>query len=136
MEQISFIEEVPKQKYVRVVERILYSYPSYVAGLENELDELFPSATSSYEESIRGSDISKPTENYGIKRAEKELRVRQMNRALDALNQDERELVERKYFSSNPSDEQVMFDMQISNNRYYKLKDQALRKVATALNVI
>jgi ArpU family phage transcriptional regulator len=144
VEQLAFMEEVPKNhdvpksQYVPKVERALYDYPVFLAALENrdEMESMYPSLIASYEERIRGSDISKPTEKYGIMRAEKEFRVSQMKRALGVLNCKERELIERKYFNRRTSDEGVMLDMEISNTLYYKLKDQALRAVANVLNII
>lgn len=139
MEQISFLEDAPKSAYVRKVERALYEYPSLLAGLENkeEMESLYPSLISSYNETIRGSDISKPTEKYGIIRAEKELKLRQINRALSILSPEERKLIETKYFDpSQPTDVEVYMECGFSQRNYPRIKYRALRKVATALNII
>jgi ArpU family phage transcriptional regulator len=144
MEQINFFEEVPKKVYVKKVERILYEYPSLKAGIENEialehegLGNLFPSMIASYEEAVRGSSISNPTEKFGIKRAEKEIKIRQIDRAMDVLSHEEKKLTEAKYFDrSQPSDVQVYMSHGISERDYYRIKDRTLRKIATALNII
>ncbi|KXG42865.1 ArpU family phage packaging/lysis transcriptional regulator [Tepidibacillus decaturensis] len=145
MEQLSFLEkEIPKSLYVRKVERILYEYPALKASQENEkelekagLGNLFPSLISSYEDSIRGTDISNTTEKFGIKRAEKALKIMQIERALNALNHEEKRLVKEKYFNpAFPSDIRVYTSLNLGSTAYYKLKDQTIRKVATALNII
>lgn len=143
-EQLTFIDEVPKDQYVRKVERVLYEYPSLLAGIENEaelekegLGNLFPSLISSYEETIRGSEISDPTGKFGTKRAEKDLKKRQIKRALAILSPDERKLIEAKYFdTSQPTDVNVYLEQGFSERDYYRVKDRALRKIATALNII
>jgi len=143
LEQLTFLE-IPKLKYHRQVERILYEYPSLLAAIENEaelekegLGNLFPSMIASYGEGIRGSEISKPTESYAIRRAEKEVKVKQINRAFNALTTEEKNLLDKKYFdSSQPSDVRVCMENGYSERHYYRIKDRALRKVAIALNII
>lgn len=134
-----------KGTYVRKVERILYSYHSILAGMENEaeleregLGNLFPSLTANYNTTGggRSSEVSKPTEKFGILRAEKTVQVRQISRALASLTHKERELIEAKYFDlSMPQDSEVYKGIGLSGTTYYRLKNQALRKVAVALNI-
>lgn len=144
-EQLSFLEEVPKALYVRKIERILYEYPALKAGQENEaelekagLGNLFPSLIGQYgDEGPRGTEISNPTEKFGIKRAEKALKIRQIERALNALTHGERNLVNEKYFNpAQPSDVAVYMTLGMSSAHYYRVKDRILRKMATALNII
>lgn len=137
-------EELPKSRYVRQTERALYEYAVLKVALENEqeleregLGNLFPNMIASYEETIRGSVISKPTENIALKRAEKQIKVTQIDRALSVLSPDESELVDEKYLNTEqPSDVRVMGKLTLSQANYYRIKDRALRKVATALNII
>lgn len=144
-EQLSVFEkEIPKQLYVRKVERILYEYPALKAGQENEhelekigLGNLFPTLIGSYDDMPRGTDISDPTGKYGLKRAEKSIKIRQIERALKALNHEERQVVEEKYFNAaQPKDVQVYMELGLGSTYYYQVKDQVIRKVATALNII
>ena len=144
-EQLSaFDKEIPKQMYIRKVERILYEYPALKAGQENEheleqigLGNLFPTLIGSYDDMPRGTDISDPTGKYGIKRAEKSIKIRQIERALDALNYEERKVIEEKYFNAaHPKDVQVYTELGLGSTYYYRVKDQAIRKVAMALNII
>jgi ArpU family phage transcriptional regulator len=144
MEQISFIDEMPKSKYVRQTERALYEYAVLKVALENEeelekkgLGNLFPSMVPAYEEATRGSIISNPTETWGMRRAEKQIKIKQIDRAFSILSPDELELINVKYLSSyQPSDVRTMDELSMSQANYYRIKDRALRKVATALNII
>lgn len=132
--------------YVRRVERLLYSYQAIVAGMENEqeleregLGNLFPAMVASYGGigGGRPTDVSNPTQKFGIMRAEKSLQVRQIQRALNALTHKELELVDNKYFDPYmPSDSEVYRKMGLGPTAFYKLKTQVLRKIATALNII
>jgi ArpU family phage transcriptional regulator len=121
--------------YIKEVERILYRYPAFVAAVEIGL---FPTLTANYGEGGGGaSGISNPTEKYGVMRADKQLRVKQIDRALEAITYKECELIRLKYFDpSQPTDLQVYTDLEIGSTHYYKLKEQALQKIATALNII
>lgn len=140
MSEINWIDDVPREVYVRKVERILYEFPSLEAAIQNELDggESLPSLVPVYgDDSPKGSNISKPTENYGIRRADKQLKHRMIKRALSSLKADERRLVEIKYFNTRVvSDLEVYSEMRMKKDAYYDLKGQALRKVANALNII
>lgn len=144
MEQLSWIEDIPKAKYVRQTERALYEYAVLKVALENEeelekkgLGNLFPSMIASYEDSPRGSVISNPTETWGMRRAEKSLKIKQINRAMGILSSEERQIIECKYFdNSQPSDMRVCDLLNWPERSYYRIKDRALRKIATALNII
>lgn len=132
--------------YVRRVERILYSFQAIMAGMENEIElereglgNLFPAMVASYGGTGGGrpTEVSRPTEKYGILRAEKSLQVRQIQRALSALTNKERELVDNKYFDPYmPPDPEVYRKMGLGPTAFYQLKTQVLRKIATALNII
>lgn len=144
MEQISFIDEVPKSKYVRQTERALYEYAALKVALQNEeeleregLGNLFPSLVPAYEESMGGGTISNPTEAWGMRRAEKKMKVRQIDRALSILASDEKEMVQVKYLNhSQPSDVRSAIELEWPERTYFRVKDRALRKIATALNII
>lgn len=136
MEQLNWIEEIPKAQYMRQTERVLYEYPFMLLAVEETKDDL-PSITAGYDDMPKGTTISNPTESYGIKRAEKYLKIRKIDKAMDCLSEDERELIKRKYFdTTQPSDETVFSELHWNHKIYYKLKDRAIRKVAIALNII
>lgn len=137
---------VTEAAYVRRVERLLYSYQSIVAGMENELElereglgNLFPAMVASYGGigGGRSTEVSNPTQKFGILRAEKSLQVRQIDRALGSLTHKERELVDKKYFDAYmPTDPEVYKAMGLGPTAFYKIKTQVIRKIATALNII
>lgn len=128
----------------RKLERELYSYPALLAAQENEkeleahgLGNLFPTMVAQYSGMPSAGGVSNPTEKYALMRAEKSLKVNQIERGLKALTFVERELIIFKYFDpSQPKDYQVYEQLKASSTNYYKLKEQALRKMAIALNMI
>lgn len=137
-------DDIPKKSYVRATERVLYEYPFLLVGQENEeelekkgLGNLFPSMVASYDDMPRGGGISKPTENWAMKRAEKSIKIMQIQRALGMLSPDERMMIEAKYFdTTQPSDLIVYEELRWNHKTYYKIKDRAIRKMAIALNII
>ncbi|MDP5273543.1 ArpU family phage packaging/lysis transcriptional regulator [Chengkuizengella axinellae] len=124
-----------KKEYVKIVERELYHYPSLLAAIKNTdiqgLTAKYNITTSS------GSNIFKPVENTVVNIAEKEVKVNQIQKALKALTDIERELIEFRYFDpKQPSDIIVMLDLGFKNTAYYKIKSKAIYKMAISLNII
>lgn len=129
-------EDIPKSKYVRQTERSLYEYPFMLIAVE-ELEEDLPSMIASYDDMPKGTTISNPTEAYGLRRAEKALRIAKIDRAMEHLSDHEQKLIRLKYFdTTQPSDENVYLELGWNHKTYYKLKNQAVRKMAIALNII
>lgn len=132
--------------YVRRVERILYAYKSILAGMENEaeleregLGNLFPAMVAQYGGTGggRASGHSDSTAKYGVMRAEKSLQVRQIERGLAGLTHIEHTLIVNKFFdASMPPDSYVYTAMGLGSTAYYKLKSQAIRKMAVGLNIL
>lgn len=124
--------------FKRKVEKVLYSYPALKAAIEGEDVDLFPSITASYSDGPGGgSGIKNNTEKYGILRAEKKLKVDAIARGLAALTYTERELITEKYFNPEQlSDRAVSEKLAVGSTTYYKFKEQALHKMAIALNII
>jgi ArpU family phage transcriptional regulator len=128
----------------RKLERELYTYPALLAAAENEkeleaagLGSLFPSMVASYSGMPSGGGISNPTEKWALMRAEKAIKINQIERGLMALTLVERDLIKNKYFDpTQPKDSEVMERVSVGYTSYYKLKEQALRKMAIALNMI
>lgn len=136
MEQLSWIEEITKAQYMRQTERILYEYPFMKLAVEETKDDL-PSMIAGYDDMPKGTTLSNPTESYGIKRAEKCLKIRKIDKAMSCLSEDERDLIQKKYFdTTQPSDETVFLELRWNHKTYYKLKERAVRKMAIALNII
>jgi len=135
-EQLTFWEVPRRSQFARQVEEILFMYPSLKAALEDDADWL-PPLTAHYDGMPRGSDVSKPTETWAVRRAEKAMLVRRIERALATLNERERRFVELRYLSPRiRSDLSVYMELGYSERQGRRLKDTALRKLATALNLI
>ena len=97
--------------YKGQLEKELYSYRSMLAALENDGPEEI--------------------------KAVKSKRVEAINRALASLTYTEKEIIEQKYFTpAQLSDRTLSWDMEIGLTTFYKYKEQALRKMANALNFI
>jgi ArpU family phage transcriptional regulator len=130
--------------FKRKIERVLYSYPALLAAQENEreleasgLGNLFPAMVASYSGMPNGGGISNPTEKYAVMRAEKILKIRQIERGIYALTYTERDLIQLKYFNpAQPKDADVYEQIGLGSTNYYKTKERALRKMAIALNMI
>lgn len=135
-----------KPSYIKMVEEILYEYPTLKAAYENEkelekagLGSLFPSMTPVYEErTSKGySEYQSETERYGILRAARHARLNCIERALDALTQDERRLIEERYFSPfRPTDQLVYERVGLSRGKYHQLKRKTMTKLAVMLHLI
>lgn len=69
---------------------------------------------------------------------ENELKVKQMDRALThSLDSEERKIIEMKYLSGErEKDITVYMDLMMDKDRYYKMKQHAIRYLATALGII
>lgn len=142
------LKEIPrnyKPTYRKEVERILKEYP--VLKIAVEADQaaeeagagLYPSCTSSYEERVSGgySEYRSSTERYGIKRASKQLKLRWIEKALMVLDFDERFLVEERYMTlPNPRDKELQLRFSWSERQYRRIKAEAIRKLAVALNIL
>jgi ArpU family phage transcriptional regulator len=113
----------PKDEKRAEVERELYNYKSLLAGIENGPLNQFETDQELFEfERIIKFKINK---------------TNKIKRGLSALTHKERELIELKYFDPrNPIDYEVYQELGIKNTWYYKLKEQALNKMANALNII
>lgn len=135
-----------KPEYMKTIEQCLYDYPILKASIENErelekegLSNLFPSITPVYEErASKGySEYQSQTEKYGILRARRIIQYRQINRAMNTLTTDERRVIEERYINPNSPTDQIAYDrLGISRSTFNRLKMQAIRKMARALNVI
>lgn len=132
--------------YIKPVEKLLYDYPILKVSVENEaelekegLSDWYPSLTPVYEErtSPGYQEYQSQTEKYGIKRAMKKLQLRQMNRALSILSEEEKKLIQSRYFASVPPSETALCrKMSLSRTQYHRVRHQALEKLAKALNIL
>lgn len=99
--------------------------------------DLFPSITAHYGEGGGSGGVNSTTEKFGVMRADKKTKVEAIQRGLEALTYTERDLIHEKYFNpAQPKDAEVCHKIGVGTTTYYKFKEQALHKMAIALNII
>ncbi|SFJ82853.1 ArpU family phage packaging/lysis transcriptional regulator [Thermoflavimicrobium dichotomicum] len=125
-----------KPDYRRKVERLLRQYPLLKVAVE-QLEKEYPSCIPMYElERVQGGDLSNSTQSYATRRAEKKILLERIEKALEVLNLDERFLIEEKYFDLNcPPDDIICHRLGWSQRTYYRIKQQAIEKLAFVLDL-
>lgn len=126
--------EITNNKYRKQIVEMLYMYPLYKKALEDE----FPSCTTTYEESIPGySEFQSSTERYIIKREHKYNVVRQVDRAVEVLDEDEKVVVETLYLSGEDiTMVEASQKIGMSEATIRRKKNSSLYKIAVVLNII
>ena len=124
IEQLTFFEPVDTRAVREIVIKELKDYRAIKVQLENQ----------------------KECENRGMKAfpslrdssAFNELKVKQMERALqNSLDDEERLIIEKKYLTAaRVKDINIYMDLGIAKNAYYRLKKRAIYRLATALGII
>ncbi|ASB90848.1 ArpU family transcriptional regulator [Bacillus sonorensis] len=124
IEQLTFFEPVDTRAVREIVIKELKDYRAIKVQLENQ----------------------KECENRGMKAfpslrdssAFNELKVKQMERALqNSLDDEERLIIEKKYLTAaRVKDINIYMDLGITKNAYYRLKKRAIYRLATALGII
>ncbi|MED4649914.1 ArpU family phage packaging/lysis transcriptional regulator [Bacillus inaquosorum] len=124
-EQLSFLPEVNEKEVRNLVIKELKTYRSLKVQAENRKEQK--------EQGVIGlfPQLRKSTE-YN------ELKVKQMDRTLKhCLDQDEYSIIEKKYLSPEKiKDLEIMIEMGLKRDKFYKVKRQAIYNIATALGII
>lgn len=129
-----------KPRWVIETEKQLKRYPDWraKAQLEKEqLDSLFPSCISMYEEAMGGRNNTSSTEKYGIKRieiSEEAKKARAIEIALSALGSKQREVIQRIYFDEEYI-EDVCIYMVRAEKTIRRWKNSGVKKVAEILKI-
>src|SRR5690554_5145263 len=120
-EQLKMFDETIEYKEIQsIVVKELRLYRALKVQIENNeennehgIDNLFPAMREINKENM--------------------LKVRQMDRALEqSLDSDERKIIEKKYLSGErEKDITVYMDLMMDKDRYYKMKQHAIRYLAT-----
>lgn len=114
VEQLALWEEVPKKEYYRIVTKRLKDYPHL-----KKATEIKP--------------LHEDTAKLEIKRKKVEL----IESALEQLDPEEHHLIKVSYFVKyKPKDISIMMDLGMAKTCFYKTKDEAIRKIATVMNLI
>lgn len=124
-EQLKMFEDIDEKKVRSVVIKELRLYRALKVQIENMEERNSQDAINLY------PNIRKISENNLLK-------VQQMDRALEhSLDAEERKIIEMKYLSGErEKDITVYMDLGMKKDRYYEIKQQAIRYLATALGII
>ncbi|PKR84878.1 ArpU family phage packaging/lysis transcriptional regulator [Heyndrickxia camelliae] len=124
-EQLEMFEPVDEKEVRREVARHLREYKALKVQIEN-INERSAAGVKNLYPSLR--KIS----------PENELKVRQMERTLlNSLNDEEREVIERKYLSNKrEKDISIYTDLGYDKDRFYDIQRSAISLIATALGII
>lgn len=133
------IPRIDEKKTKLALEKVLEKYRMYLITLP--IDSM-PTITPSYTiipPSVTNK-VGSQTESIAIERAEFEIeRSKYMNtiiKALDALKPEERTIIVERFLKEEVSyDVDIWTYLNIGKNRYYKLKWQAMLRMAFALKI-
>jgi ArpU family phage transcriptional regulator len=128
-----------RPSYKKVVEHILREYPILKESIAEYERDHYPSCTTVYEERIGRTynEYISSTEQFVVRKADKELQVRRIEQALKILSIKEKKLIEVRYFDQNdPIDYAVCQQLGCSRSDYYRVKKRAIHKLALAMNII
>ncbi|KHD86358.1 ArpU family transcriptional regulator [Heyndrickxia ginsengihumi] len=122
--QLSFFSEVDEREVRRIVGRELKQYKALRVSMQNK-----------QEREAAGINLLFPSlQEWDL---EKELKVKQMDRALNILDEIESQIITRKYLSSGRvKDINLYLDMGLTKDQYYSIKKQAIFQIASALGIV
>jgi ArpU family phage transcriptional regulator len=123
--QLTLFEEINEKEVRRLVAKEMKQYKALKIAIQNKKEReekgvqpLFP-ATNKLD-------------------YEKELKVMQMDRALEhALDDVERSIIQQKYLANTRvKDITIYLDLGLTKDQFYSLKKQAIFQIATALGIV
>ena len=143
MEQLSE-RKLTRQEF-RFVERKLYDYPAnkqIIRDYEAQREAILH-RTKDNDGQPRGSGIGKPTETTAIQLALLEQRVRcesfwirAIEDTMELLSDEDKMLVQLKYFEGYLTNDGIMFKMGIERNRFYRMRAEIITKFAKRMALI
>lgn len=140
-------ERIPSHVF-RYVERELYDYPINRAKVMDYLQrrqELMAQGRQWPENDGRKEEgvPSDPTQMAVIRllalerSAERaQFYVNAIDSVMNVLNEEERRFVKRKYFDNDTTNEALAAEMNMSKERYYRMREEVIRKFALRFGVI
>ena len=143
MEQLSE-RKLTRQEF-RFVERKLYDYPAnkqIIRDYEAQREAILH-RTKDNDGQPRGSGIGKPTETTAIQLALLEQRVRcesfwirAIEDTMELLSDEDKILVQLKYFEGYLTNDGIMLKMGMSKKRFYRMRDEIITKFARRMTLI
>ncbi|MEK4228953.1 ArpU family phage packaging/lysis transcriptional regulator [Solibacillus sp. FSL H8-0538] len=133
------IPRIDEKKTKLALEKVLDKYREYLMTLPSSE---MPTITPSYSiiPPSNTNTFNSKTENVAIERAEYELaRTKFMNKIIDALQtlkEEERLIIVDRFLAEDIKfDIDIWTDLAVGKNKYYKLKWQAMLRMAFALKI-
>ena len=83
------------------------------------------------------SDVKESfVENCAISEEENKIKVDKITRALELLNRVEKDIIEECYFRNIYTNQEIIKNLFINKNKFYKIKSNAVRKIAISLGYL
>ncbi len=125
IEQLSFIDEIDEKKVRKAVIKQLKRFKALRVAVQNKDEQLAEGVVNLFPKIVD-------------KEKEKRFKVKQMERALEyALDEIEREIIEKKYLSPNRiKDINIYPELGLNKDQFYEYKRQAIFSIAEALNIV
>lgn len=122
--------------YKKRVERDLKEYPYLLIAVDaGGLG--YPTRYDIVKDVKHPSDVKESfVENCAISEEENKIKVDKITRALELLNRIEKDIIEECYFRNIYTNQEIIKNLFINKNKFYKIKSNAVRKIAISLGYL
>ena len=122
--------------YKKRVERDLKEYPYLLIAVDaGGLG--YPTRYDIVKDAKHPSDAKGSfVENCAISEEENKIKVDKITRALELLNRVEKDIIEECYFRNIYTNQEIIKNLFINKNKFYKIKNNAVRKIAISLGYL
>ena len=122
--------------YKKQVERDLKEYPYLLIAVDaGGLG--YPTRYDIVKDVKHPSDVKESfVENCAISEEENKIKVDKITRALELLNKVEKDIIEECYFRNIYTNQEIIKNLFINKNKFYKIKSNAVRKIAISLGYL
>ncbi|WP_279022279.1 MULTISPECIES: nitroreductase [Clostridia] len=122
--------------YKKQVERDLKEYPYLLIAVDaGGLG--YPTRYDIVKDVKHPSDVKESfVENCAISEEENKIKVDKITRALELLNRVEKDIIEECYFRNIYTNQEIIKNLFINKNKFYKIKSNAVRKIAISLGYL
>ena len=122
--------------YKKRVERDLKEYPYLLIAVDaGGLG--YPTRYDIVKDVKHPSDVKESfVENCAISEEENKIKVDKITRALELLNRVEKDIIEECYFRNIYTNQEIIKNLFINKNKFYKIKSNAVRNIAISLGYL